>query len=195
MLNNKISRCLPLGVAMILGAFAAVVHANVPKGWLLAGSKPEEFESGVDAEQMYQAHASAFLKSKQTSVDGFATLMQRVTAEQYKGKRIRLSGLLKSQDVVGWAGLWMRVDQRKDAVAFDNMQDRSIKGTTGWRRYDVVLDVPKDATGVSFGILLAGTGEVWLSSTKFDVAGDDVPVTSLGDSKVPKAPVNLDFTE
>lgn len=82
---------------------------------------------------MYQAHASAFLKSKQTSVDGFATLMQRVTAEQYKGKRIRLSGLLKSQDVVGWAGLWMRVDQRKEAVAFDNMQDRSIKGTTGWR--------------------------------------------------------------
>lgn len=72
MLNNRILRCLPLGMAMILGAFAAVVHANVPKGWFLAGSKPEEFESGVDAEQMYQAHASAFLKSKQTSVDGFA---------------------------------------------------------------------------------------------------------------------------
>ena len=89
----------------------------------------------------------------------------------------------------------MRVDQRTKAVAFDNMEDRSIKGTTGWRRCDVILDVPKDATGVSFGVLLAGTGEVWRSSTKFDVVGDDVPVTSLGDSKVPKAPVNLDFTE
>jgi hypothetical protein len=38
MLNNKILRCLPLGVTMILGTFAAVVHANVPKGWFLAGS-------------------------------------------------------------------------------------------------------------------------------------------------------------
>ena len=46
---------------------------------------------------------------------------------------------VKSQDVVGWAGLWMRVDQGKDAVAFDNMQDRSIKGTTDWRHDDVIL--------------------------------------------------------
>jgi len=88
MLNNRILRWLPLGVAMVLGTSAAVVHANVPKGWFLAGSRPEEFESGVDPEQMYQAHDSAFLKSKQTSVDGFGTLMQRVTAERYKGKRI-----------------------------------------------------------------------------------------------------------
>jgi hypothetical protein len=196
MLNNKILRWLWLGVAMVLGTFAAVVYANVPKGWFLAGSRPGEFESGVDSEQTYQAHASAFLKSKQTNVDGFGTLMQRVTAEQYKSKRIRLSGLVKSQDVAGWAGLWMRVDQGKDAVAFDNMQDRSIKGTTGWQRYDVILDVPKDATGVSFGILLAGSGEVWLSNTNFDVVGDEVAVTGLGDSKeAPKAPVNLDFTE
>jgi hypothetical protein len=195
MLNNRILRWLRLGVAMVLGTSAAVVHANVPKGWFLAGSRPEEFESGVDPEQMYQAHASAFLKSKQTSVDGFGTLMHRVTAERYKGKRIRLSGLVKSQDVVGWAGLWMRVDQGKGAVAFDNMQERSIKGTTAWRHYDVILDAPKDATGASFGILLAGTGEVWLSNTNFDVVGNDVPITGLGDSKVPKAPVNLDFTE
>ena len=122
--------------------------------------------------------------------------MQSVRAEQYKGKRVRLSGLVKSQEVVSWAGLWMRVDQGKDMVAIDNMQDRAIKGTTGWQRYEVVLDVPQDSTGISFGILLDGAGEIWLSNTKFYVVETDVPVTGgPGDRKIPDKPVNLEFTE
>jgi hypothetical protein len=183
------------GTLIALAACALVAPANVPRGWLMAGSNPEAFVTGVDAEQTYQGHVSAFLKSKESTVHGFGTLMQSVNAEQYKGKRVRLSGVVKSQDVAGWAGLWMRADQGKDAVAFDNMENRSIKGTAGWSRYDVVLDIPKDATGISFGILLDGAGEVWLSGTTFDVVGLDIPVTSPGERKVPDNPVNLGFTE
>jgi hypothetical protein len=43
-------------------------------------------EAGVDAEHAYQGHASAFLKSKQSSVGGFGTMMQSVPAEQYKAR-------------------------------------------------------------------------------------------------------------
>lgn len=194
--NNKLffSR-ISLGTALALAACVLVVQASVPRGWFLAGSKPEEFEVGIDADQSYQGHMSAFLKSKRSTVEGFGTLMQSVQAERYKGKKVRLGGLVKSQEVVGWAGLWMRVDQGKDEVAFDNMQDRPIKGTSGWQRYEVVLEVPKDATGISFGILLTGAGEVWLSGAKFDVVGTDVAVTSPDDRKVPDKPVNLEFSE
>jgi hypothetical protein len=194
MLNSKrFFQKVAIGVA--LAACVFVAHANVPRSWFIAGSKPQEFEAGVDAAHTYQGQASAFLKSKPSNVDGFGTLMQSIQAEQYKGKRVRLSGFVNSQEVVGWAGLWMRVDQGKDAVAFDNMEDRPIKGTTSWQRYDVVLDVPQDATGISFGILLDGMGEVWLSSTKFDVVGADVLVTGRGERKIPDKPVNLEFTE
>jgi hypothetical protein len=188
------SRRAVTGAAIALVA-CALVGATVPRGWFLAGTKPAEYEAGVDADQLYQGHASAFLKSKTQSVDGFGTLMQSIRAEQYKGKRVRLSGFVKSQGVVSWAGLWMRVDQGKDMVAIDNMQDRPVKGTTDWQRYDVVLNVPPDSTGISFGILLDGAGEVWLSSTKFGVVGADVPVTGAADKKTPDNPVNLDFTE
>jgi hypothetical protein len=34
----------------------------------------------------------------------------------------------------------MRVDKGKDMIAFDNMQDRPIEGTTDWQRYDAVLN-------------------------------------------------------
>ena len=197
MLNSKhFFRRVGTGAVVALAACVLVVDASVPRGWFLAGKKPAEYEVGVDADQVYQGHVSAFLKSKTLGVNGFGTLMQSVRAEQYKGKRVRLSGLVKSQEVVSWAGLWMRVDQGKDMVAIDNMQDRPIKGTTGWQRYEVVLDVPQDSTGISFGILLDGAGEIWVSSTKFDVVGTDVPVTGgPGDRKIPDKPVNLEFTE
>lgn len=196
MFNGKhFSWRVAAGTLIGLAVCALVAPANVPRGWLMAGSNPEAFVTGVDTEQTYQGHVSAFLKSKESTVQGFGTLMQSVKAEQYKDKRVRLSGVVKSQDVAGWAGLWMRVDLGKDAVAFDNMENRSIKGTAEWSRYDVVLDIPKDATGISFGILLDGTGEVWLSGTTFDLVGLDIPVTSSGERKVPDNPVNLGFTE
>jgi hypothetical protein len=147
MLNSNYSfRRVVTGAAVAFAACVLVAHASVPNGWLLAGTKPAEFEVGIDAKQVYLDHASAFLKSKTLSVDGFGTLMQSIRSGKYKGKRIRLSGLVRSQEVVGWAGLWMRVDQAKDIIAFDNMQDRPIKGTTGWQQYEVVLDVPQDST-------------------------------------------------
>ncbi len=182
-----------IAVVLLLTGLVLVAQATLPRGWLLTGTKPSEYEVGVDVDQMYQGHATAFLKSKSLNADGFGTLMQSIKAEQYLGRKVRLSGLVKSEEVLGWAGLWMRVDKEKSPVAFDNMENRAIKGTTGWQRYDVVLDVPKNATAISFGILLAGSGVVWLNGTKFDVADADVPVTNTGEKVLPEKPINLDF--
>ena len=184
-----------LGAMVVLVACALAARAEVPHGWFLAGSKPSEFEAGVDPGQAYQGHRSAYLKSKQLSVDGFGTLMQQFTAEQYLGKRVRLCGLVKSHEVAEWAGLWVRVDKGRKTVAFDNMQDRGIKATTDWRRYEIVLDVQKDATGIALGILLTGAGEVWLNGARFEVVGPDVAVTGSNNAKTSDKPVNLDFAE
>jgi hypothetical protein len=75
------------------------------------------------------------------------------------------------------------------------MQNRPIKGTTGWQRNEVVLEVPKDATRVAFGILLNGPGQVWLNSTKLEIVGSGVPTTNLNENQLPGQPVNLEFTE
>ncbi len=89
------------------------------------------------------------------------------------------------------------------ALAFDNMKDRPIKGTTEWRKYEVVLDVPEEAEDIFFGFLLHGTGRAWVDDITFDVVGRDVATTDLrlepqindeGPSPdLPKEPRNLDF--
>jgi hypothetical protein len=133
--------------------------------------------------------------------------MQRFDAAQFAGKRVRLNALVKSENVDDWAGLWMRVDSGTKSVAFDNMQNRAIKESAGWRNYAVVLDVPKDATVISFGIRVSKSGTVWLNSAQFETVGMDVPVTdmwaggsgSLRQHPVPtnlnSVPTNLNFEE
>lgn len=150
-----------------------------PRGWFLAGDHPQNYVTGVDREMMYQGHPTAYLKSKPSALEGFGTLMQQFDAAQYAGKRVRLSAWVKSENVNDWAGLWMRVDNGTKYVAFDNMQNRAIRGTTSWQNYAVVLDVPKDATGISFGILVSKSGTVWLNTVQFETVGMDVPVTDM----------------
>jgi hypothetical protein len=175
--------------------------ATVPQGWYLAGNKPMDYESGVDVQTMHNGHPSAYLKGKKPEIDGFGTLMQDFRADQYVGKRLRFSAFVKSEGLENWAGLWMRVDKSTGGapqmLAFDNMQDRPIKGMADWQNYAVVLDVPEGATGIFFGVVVNGSGSVWMSNLKIEPVGTDVPTTSkMGASATrPDAPQNLNFEQ
>jgi hypothetical protein len=167
-----------VGIAVLLTSF--LLHAEIPKGWFIAGNKPADYESSVDNANEFNGQPSAYLRSKSPQMgEGFGTLMQNFSAEQYIGKRVRFGAFVKSEAVERWSGLWMRVDGKtgQTPLAFDNMQDRPIKGASGWKEYEVVLDVPQGATGIFFGILLDGPGSVWLGGVKFEVVGTNVPTT------------------
>ena len=170
-----------------------VRSAGAPQGWHLAGSNPENYETGVDSEARRNGFPIAYLKSRRSTTEGFGTLMQMFSAGKYAGQRIRLSASVKADEVKDWAGLWMRVDVNSKAFALDNMMERSIKGSVDWHEYQVVLDVPKDATAVAFGILMNKSGMVWLNNVKFEIVGTDVPVTAKPFGETQTEPVNLNF--
>ncbi len=163
-------------LVMVLACSCALM-AETPPGWHIAGSNRTDYESDVDPMAAYNGHPSAYLRSRQPFVDGFGTLMQSFRADHYLGKRVRLSAFVRTEEVQGSAGLWMRVDRGGKPVEFDNMQNRPIKGTTAWRKYEVVLDVPPDATGIYFGTLLGQSGTVWINSVEFEVVSTAVAVT------------------
>lgn len=185
---------LPLAGIRVLAQNPSRESSGPPQGWVLAGSKPANYLTGVDPKSPYQGHPTAYLKAGPSATEGFGTLMQSFSAAQYVGKRVRFSAAVKSEGVNDWAGLWMRVDSGPvPAVRFDNMQDRPIKGTTNWQNYHVVLDVPKDATGIAFGVLLGKSGTVWLSNVKIESVGTDVPTTGRPMPPLPEGPTNLNF--
>ncbi len=71
----------------------------VPVGWLLAGSNPRGYEAGLDPQASYQGFPSAYLKAKQSAIEGFGTLMQEFNAGQYAGKQVMLRASVKAEEV------------------------------------------------------------------------------------------------
>jgi len=108
---------------------------------------------------------------------GMGTLSRTVPAQRWRGKRVRLSADLRT-DRAGRVQMWMRVDgPNRQVLAFDDMQSRPIRGTSRWRRYSIVLDVPASATHINYGFLLAGSGTVWAKDFAINAVPTRVAVT------------------
>ena len=187
---------LLLAVAGIVTIYLfAEDNTSLPEGWFAAGSNPSQYEMGVDNSVYQSGKSSAFIKSKNPGSSEFGTLMQSISAENYLDKRVRLTGFIKSQNVSGWSGMWMRVDGEKgEMLGFDNMQTRPIKGTTDWKQYAIVLNVPANSKVINYGVLLGADGEVWFDNLKLEIVDKNVPVTSVEKERnLSKQPVNMDF--
>lgn len=167
------------------------------KGWLLSGSHPHLYEMLTDPKVFHAGTRSGLLTSKTDVGEGqFGTMMQSFSADNWKGKRIKVSSFLKTEKAVK-CGVWCRVDNASgDMIQFDNMDNRSIHGTTNWNIYSVVLDIPNDSASIHFGVLLIGTGKVWADGFKFEEVDTTVPTTNiLQQEYLPLEPVNLGFDE
>jgi hypothetical protein len=163
---------------------------KLPSGWRRWGNQLTSYQMYLDSGMGQDGKSALCIKSIDPEVDGYGTIMQQFLADNYQGKRIRMSAYLKTSNVNGWAGLWMRVNDEKSthSLSFDNMQDRSVKGTTDWKKYEIVLDVPSNAYKISFGALLSGTGQIWFENFSFAEVAKDTPVTGTL-----KSTPNLDF--
>ena len=163
---------------------------------------------GFDKLIKHGGERSAVFLATAVTKDDQIRLTQRFLADQFIGKRIRFTAYVKTNQVNGWAGLWMRVDTiDKHAWAFDDMEDYAIEGTTDWEQYQIVLDVPEDGAVIYLGAHLYGRGQVWMDDCTFEVVGDDVPVSDGTRMRggyprvysIPQfmeyIPLNLDFEE
>jgi hypothetical protein len=174
---------------------------DLPTGWYKAGSAPKKYDMGLDKNAGQTGGNAATIKSNDKKINGFGTLMQNCLPDNYLGKRVRMTGYMKTKDVSDWSGFWFRIDEKgsSNSLGFDNMhdgkKDRSVKGTSDWTKYEIVLDVPLKASNLAYGALLVGTGQIWFDNINFEVVDTSVPTTGDGkESLMPnKEPINLDF--
>lgn len=177
--------------ATSLYALAAESVEKLAAPWDLAGKTPKSYQIGIDHNQTISGKGSKFIRYVSGDESSWGTLMQMITADQYRGKRIRFQARIKTKDVDNWAGLWMRIDttSREDSP-FYNSQDKPIKGTTDWQLRSVVLDVPADAKAIAFGVIDEGKGQVWLDDLQLEIVSADIPVDKMKPVKsLPTKPV------
>jgi erythromycin esterase-like protein len=111
----------------------------------------------------------------------FSTVRARFPVADARGKKIKLSGWIRTEGVEGFAGLWWRADAKdKPAVAFDNMQNRGVQGTTDWTACSLELNIPEEADNIDFGTLLVGSGKAWFDGLSVEIDGKPYSSDALG---------------
>jgi hypothetical protein len=171
------------------------VTTTAPAGWGKNGRKAELYVAGVDSNETWGGMPSAYVQSLTPTVEGgFGGMMQTTSAENYVGKRVKLSGWIKTENAnEGGGHLWLRIDgqERGQTLGFDNMDNRPVKGTTEWQEASIVLDVPSGARALAYGFFVSGGGKMWVNAQQIDVVGPDVATTNM--IAVQAAPRNLGF--
>ena len=184
------------------------VIPGVPPGW---SGNANTSGIGTTIDNARTGMNAAYLSSAfQLNFDVYR-LSQTIRADDYRGKRVRLTAWLRPRNVASTAasGIWMRVDGPGVTLAIDEMRGRPVSGFGDWRQVSVVLDVSERAIGISFGALFQATNTLLVDDMKFDVVDTTVlrtntlfaPTASGLDSlstveaylRSPRAPVNLDF--
>jgi hypothetical protein len=114
----------------------------VPFGWAIAGSNPAHYVVAVDHPDAGAGGGSVSLMSRSGHADGFATLMQQIKADEYRGNHVRFTARIKTRDVDGRATLWLRVDGPGNVEVLDNMTTpkRYLQGDNDWLENSLVLD-------------------------------------------------------
>ena len=195
---------LLLPLLLVVVAIATMSY-DVPKGWQRGGDR--NYFVGTVPGAGRTGKACATIKSMTCNSGyysgrrhrnyyrGYGEMIQNFDAGNYRGKRIRLSGYVRSEDVTGAAGLWMCVggssycDRHSTAYAHnycsmpcenaDNMENRRMVGTEDWTRCEIVVDVPDGASNISYGARLFGAGQIWFENLRIDVVGRNVKTTGL----------------
>ena len=183
--------------AATLILLTSAVRADAPpKGWWAAPT--DEYVITLDEKEQRDGKPSVSITCIAENPKSFVALNQTFSAEDYRGKRVRLKGQIKTNDVERWAGFWLRADSVNGAIlAFDNMQNRGVSGTSDWKPGAIVLDIPEDAETLHLGFILDGKGTAWANGLAFEEVDTSVPVTNVRtpELSLPRKPVNLDFTE
>jgi len=182
------------------------VNERPQKVWGYSGLG--NYEISFDTNEKHKGKASGHIRFIGDEPSSFGSLVQEFKADSFRGKRVRMSAWMKTRDAKS-ARLWMRVDGIRGILSFDNMYNRPVVGTTDWKEYEVILDVPQETTRVAFGAFVAGKGQAWVDDFEFEVVGTEVPSTNIEDAcgempwlwrrlqsllpDPPSKPVNLDF--
>jgi hypothetical protein len=157
----------------------------MPGGW--GGGPPETI--AVDGKVVHTGKWSVRLERPEGAKGSFSTITKGLPMD-FTGTTITLRGYLRTENVSGFTGLWAREDGDSGSLAFDNMQQRQLRGTTDWTEYSITLPFHKDARQLVFGVLMSGTGTAWADDLQLLV--DDKPIWAAPKVERPKTALDLD---
>lgn len=167
-------------------SFEEQPKGDLPGGWF--GGPPGTIFA--EDKVVHGGRWSVRLERNASSAQNFSAITLSIPMN-FAGTSIELDGFLRTENVSEFAGLWMREDgDDAPGIAFDNMQSRQLRGTTGWTEYSITLPVKSEGRHLFVGVLLGGTGKAWADDLRLLVDGK--PVWDAPKVDRPKTALELD---
>jgi hypothetical protein len=147
-------------------SFDGPTEGSVPSGWFnsldYVGGVSTAYEIRVVPRPGAGSGACVRFQNLHATAEQFGSLMQRCPGEYLAGKVVRFEGEVATQGVEEWAGLWFRADDADmEALFFDNMYKRRLRGSTPWTTYAIDAQLPQGTVWINYGIVLSGLGTMW----------------------------------
>jgi hypothetical protein len=155
---------LPLANA---GFEEASTLASCAPGWNCSmHADPKSFRFALDHGQAAGGRASLCIEPVTREPWGKAT--QSVTDPRLRGKHVRFSLAVRTEGVAGnGAGPLVVAYGGSGQILVARQQ--FVKGTAGWRRVALELDVPATAYVVEVGAALEGTGRACIDDARLEI--------------------------
>ncbi|HMG86882.1 MAG TPA: S41 family peptidase [Terracidiphilus sp.] len=150
-------------------AFAPTAKGTTPNGWY---ANPPSMVN-VDNQVVHSGRWSVRFDCNTASEGGFSVITRSIPVD-FAGGEIELHGYLRTKDVAGYAGLWMREDGEGQMLKLENMATQHVDGTREWTEYTIKLPIDADARQLVFGVLLSGTGTLWADDLRLLVDGKPI---------------------
>jgi hypothetical protein len=127
-----------------------------------------QYEARQTEDAAFSGHYGISVRSTGTPTNGaFGGILQASqVADDLRGQRVAMRAWIRTESAES-VSLWLRIDAVDRVLALDNMEHRSVSGTTGWLLYEIVMDVPTDAATLVYGVFLVGMGRMDVDDVHF----------------------------
>ena len=128
------------------------------------------FEWGVDSSVRYSGQQS--LRIHVDSAASYGSMARNMAASEVAGKRVRLSGYMRTEAVTGYAGFWYASLNKGGGFSVADMSAQEVRGTTPWTRYTIEVDIPLNARDIIIGADVVGSGTAWFDAFELEIDGN-----------------------
>lgn len=135
---------------------------SLPDSWKTRNI--EGYTTYLDNKIKFSGQKSLNIISNRETTNNYVTFSQIANFDVKSLKRISVSAYIKSEKIIGDAGIWCQIiDKDNNMIGFSNSDQKGIAltGSKEWGKYTLDFIVNNKAEKIKFGGYLSGTGSVW----------------------------------
>jgi hypothetical protein len=172
-----------------------VISQTLPAAWKKGGNMAGSYIMELKPNEGLNKSNAIVLQSTGKDIWGSGAILQKISAYNYLGKRIKLSAYIKTENVKNYTSLILKQenDKRTEEKNEDNYSEKTIQltGTFEYKKIETYLNVYNQEDNIVFGAILNGEGKIWLDDFNIEIEGNAPELKT----ELSKEPLNLEFED